>query len=106
MNSNEAAWLAGLFEGEGCISQRNSHSVRINISMTDADVVERCKSLTGVGWMSTPYTKGAYKTMYVWNVDRAVDVDMVLRLLIPWFGTRRRERAEWALQRLAGGRSL
>jgi hypothetical protein len=56
------AWLAGLFEGEGCIAapyrradNRKSSPLRIRIKMCDKDVLQKFKTLAGMGGVSGPY---------------------------------------------------
>ena len=49
----DVAWLAGLIEGEGCISM-NGRSLTLRVSMTDHDVVSHAATLMGTcsssGW--------------------------------------------------------
>lgn len=40
LNENNWAWIAGLIEGEGCISITNSYPV-LQIQMTDKDVMQK-----------------------------------------------------------------
>jgi hypothetical protein len=52
MNELEKAWLAGLFEGEGCVcivgkTDRYKGSPRVIIGMTDEDVITRAANLMG-----------------------------------------------------------
>lgn len=98
----DAAWLAGLFEGEGCIHITKKRYVRLSIKMTDRDVLERVAALT------TGRTLGAYdrpgynKTLYDWGVSWRPDVEELLNTMLPWFGERRRAKALEALEALHG----
>lgn len=101
----DRAWLAGLFEGEGCIyiSRVPSHTgVSLSVFMTDRDVIEQVDHLfpspRGVFEKRTPE---GHKSQYGWVIMRRADVEEFLGLMLPWFGTRRRARAEEALAFLA-----
>lgn len=105
MDAAEVAWLAGLFEGEGCISFTGRNSVCLVVVMTDEDVVRRCREVTGIGTLLGPYVvSGKRKPQWTWRVGRAEDVEPLLQAMHPWFGVRRRCRAEAALVRLGGVR--
>lgn len=70
MKDVEAAWLAGLFEGEGCISLAGTR-VQLSIAMTDRDVVERFVSMVGYGKVTCRPGKlnGEYKKeMFYWQI--------------------------------------
>jgi len=47
MTAPEAAWLAGILEGEG--SFLSGKSIAIQVTMTDLDVLERLQPITGLG---------------------------------------------------------
>lgn len=97
----DAAWLAGLFEGEGCISYHGPSSVRLQIQMTDRDVIERVAAMT-TGREPSSYQQrdGRSKRMWFWQVGWRPDVEELLTHMMPWLGDRRRARAEDALKRL------
>lgn len=42
----DAAWLAGILEGEGCFDT-HGNSPRVRVKMTDKDVVERAAQMMG-----------------------------------------------------------
>lgn len=67
-SSNDRAWAAGLFEGEGWITDRDKNSVQIGLGMTDRDVVERFAFIAGYGNIRVKIDNrnGERKTMYVW----------------------------------------
>jgi hypothetical protein len=57
-SSEEIAWAAGLFEGEGCIShmQRGSGlDLQIALAMTDEEVVRRFDAVVDRGRVYGPY---------------------------------------------------
>lgn len=47
MTEIETAWLAGLLEGEGCFGDNHRGGVKIQVTMTDKDVVERVAQFFG-----------------------------------------------------------
>lgn len=95
------AWLAGIIEGEGCISV-GPKIVRITVNMTDRDVIERIDQLypspNGIREFADP----RYKTKYIWRVGQGEVVREILTLTLPWLGVRRSERAREALAFLDG----
>jgi hypothetical protein len=92
--TQETAWAAGLFEGEGSISCTD-RSHNISLEMTDHDVVERFRDAVGTGVIYGPYDKGPRrKPMYVWRAGGRAQREQVLRLLYPYFGERRRAQAD------------
>jgi hypothetical protein len=50
----DAAWLAGLFEGEGYLSRIPGNGVRMGINMCDEDVVRRAYELAGGSFRDKP----------------------------------------------------
>lgn len=90
----DIAWLAGLFEGEGCIhvGGKTGNRTRLTVNMTDADVVTRCRDLTGVGslrWREHPQ----WKPQLIWSVSHRRDVARLLLAMVPLLGERRRAKA-------------
>src|SRR5437660_7917080 len=101
MDKASTAWLAGLFEGEGCISFTGKSSVCVTIKMSDRDVIERCRTVSGVGRIYGPWPRPSGKPMWEWNVYPVEDVERLLQALLPWLGERRRAKALAAVERLA-----
>ena len=95
--TKDTAWLAGLIEGEGCISTSGVNSWRVQVKMTDEDVVRRCADVTGVGHVRGPYEPSAnnagVKPYWIWAVSRRPDVLAVVYMIFPLLGARRRARA-------------
>lgn len=94
MEPTDAAWMAGLFEGEGSFLADNGGKIRVSIAMTDRDVVDRFARLTGANLLG-PYryaNGGTRKPSYrvVVNGPRAV---ALIELIWPYLGERRRARA-------------
>mgnify|MGYP001565855916 CR=1 FL=1 len=88
-----AAWLAGLLEGEGCfgLASAGPYPV-IQLRMTDRDIVARAVEIVGAGTInvqerSNPRHRAIYYVAWTGATARAV-----MRALLPWMGRRRRAR--------------
>lgn len=82
------AWLAGLLEGEGSFA-RGPHA-RINLAMTDVDVVRRAADLMGGAEVYAIPVPGQ-KTRYQFGVYGPTAAGWMMTLW-PFMGARRRER--------------
>lgn len=95
--TTDVAWAAGLFEGEGTIylarsTRRNERPrLALSLSSTDKDVVEKFRSIFGVGTLTGPYMqKKSTKPCWLWRVRKEEDCDSMIEALYPYLGTRRR----------------
>ena len=95
MGSDDIAWAAGLFEGEGTISgykrkDRPSRAVQITVYQGAQDgspvLLERFKSITGAGSVVGPY-RGR---LFHWTTKRIASVELVSALLWPDLSPERR----------------
>lgn len=87
MSEVQAAWLAGLLDGEGCFDAPRDNP-RIRVKMSDLDVVLRAADLMAAKtYMETPRFE-EYKPCMVAQItgDRAV---AVMRAVLPYLGSRR-----------------
>lgn len=101
----EWAWVAGIFEGEGCINFVRKNSVQLCISMTDKDVVERVVEITKVGsCRESRYRKPGYKPYFRWSIGKVDEVLEFLDKVDLYLGKRRWKKAQEAKQRLTGVR--
>jgi hypothetical protein len=102
MTPLDIAWLAGLFEGEGCISI-TPKSVMLQIGMTDQDIMQRVDSLfpstSGIRFVQPKDDNR--KPMYIWTIRKHDYARQILLTLMPHFGERRKAKAEEALTFLA-----
>jgi len=105
------AWAAGLFEGEGAICSaqkykkvRNTNGEKrksgfrwwLVIHSTDHDVLRRFGEVVGAGRFYGPYAdkrSNEYKPQLRWATSTLDDAQAVLRLLLPYFGERRKAKA-------------
>lgn len=94
MTSVEIAWLAGLIEGEGCITthrQGDTLSVRLALAMTDEDIVRRCQEMADCGSVRHRPVPG-HKDQWVWDVSARRDVARILLAIYPLMGERRKSK--------------
>lgn len=111
MEDVHIAWAAGLFEGEGCIlildrSSDDHHqiaTVRLAITMTDKDILERFCEVAECGKVGPErrYGREHHKPAYVWQISNRADAERLLLAFLPWFGERRSARAHEALAEIA-----
>lgn len=107
MTEIEAAWLAGLFEGEGCITAKKAAGNQrfLLIKMTDEDVVRKAHLIAGVGKVYGPYRAvnnkvrdtSHYKPFWQWSVFARDEVLLVGNAILPHLGERRRAKMIEAL---------
>lgn len=83
----DAAWAAGLFEGEGCIDSPNGRP-RLQLNTTDEDVARRFQAIVG-GKVWGPYTTGTHKPYWHWGVNRLDQVLDIAEMFFPYLGDRR-----------------
>jgi hypothetical protein len=101
MRDLDWAWLAGIFEGEGCCSLTGKSGVETRIFMTDRDIIERidrlCPSERRRITVRTPPNR---KVQYGWVRSDRDEVRAFLEGVLPFLGERRGERVRLALERL------
>lgn len=96
--SEDLAWAAGLFEGEGTVT-RSDGVPRLALKMIDFDIVRHFGEVVGFGRTFGPY--GPYKQddghkrqpFLVWIATGDGGL-AVAELLRPWLGQRRIEQIE------------
>lgn len=104
--SEQRAWAAGFFDGEGCFSgvMRSGRStVRpvATISQVDREVLDRFCGIVacgGVYEMIGRWKNPRQRFFYVWRISARADFDHVVEVLWPWLGTIKREAALKVLQ--------
>jgi deoxycytidine triphosphate deaminase len=89
MRDVAAAWLAGIIDGEGCLSVHDK-GVRLTVTNTDKEMLELARSLTGVGQI---YEKDdgdpKHKVRYDWVVTRSRHVQELLVRVLPYMVIKR-----------------
>ncbi len=93
MKVEDAAWAAGLFEGEGTVFSSSLDSPRIALAITDEDVIRKFAQIVG-GTVNGPHTSGTHgnKPIYNWQCGKVYEVQRILREFWPYLGDRRRAR--------------
>jgi hypothetical protein len=100
MKKTDAAWLAGLLEGEGCFRQyagtgNGRARYQVILKMTDLDVVERAARITNNSNRIRPGQISSIRHKPIWTLtwygQAAEDVS---RAVLPHMGKRRKERIE------------
>lgn len=103
MGEMSIAWIAGIIEGEGCISvlQKREDYPVITVQMTDEDIITRLKNLTGVGTICIVTKKDPkHKQPYKWTVCGRKNVARILLAIYPLMGSRRQLTIATAVDRL------
>lgn len=110
MEDNDIVWAVGLFEGEGCINigpraaleagELGKVLVRLTLATTDLDVLEKFQEIMGVGSITERkwFRKNHWKPSWRWESVRQEDVQRILLDFLPYLGSRRRDKADQALQ--------
>src|SRR4051794_40726680 len=110
--TDQIAFAAGLFEGEGCIDFRSNGSSsdkkypRLSMRMTDGDTMHRFRDIVDAGVVSGPHNAKtpsgeSAKGFYQWHILNKNDVHRILMDFSPWLGSRRRKKADEAFALLA-----
>lgn len=55
MNKEDTAWLAGFFEGEGCVSLVQNKYIYIRISQKETSILRKIQKLLGFGQVYSFY---------------------------------------------------
>lgn len=93
-------WAVGILEGEGCFTwssrgkkqkARIKRFPRIQLQMTDRDVVKKVADVFGRGAFNGPYRRGGYRLNWIWAVVWN-DAEKVMRQILPHMGKRRSKR--------------
>jgi hypothetical protein len=85
----EAAWLAGLFDGEGNVSihvalGQRAMGAKIQITNTNRNLLERVLTITGGGFIAQrPRYNPKWKTTYDWHAT-GLNAARLLKRMLPW----------------------
>ena len=93
MPKAETAWLAGLFDGEGCIAfpsgTNKLHSIRVQISNTNYELLQAVQTRTGTGKLIRQMHSGVkawkphYKDSWAWQCY-GENARSLLKQMFPW----------------------
>jgi hypothetical protein len=109
----ELAWLAGLIDGEGCVS--NAPSIRINLVERDKFVLEEVQRIAGCGnlvFRPLNAKNPNHSNQWCWNLYKTKDVIMLANKLLPYLVLKKKpveimlasieERIKWKIQNKYG----
>lgn len=106
MKQTDLAWLAGLYEGEGClylgkritatkVNRKGENLYQWDITSTDIDILEKAKTLVGLGKIvNIGRRQEHHKIKYRYRLYSAHEIYKVMKLLYPWLGIRRKKKAD------------
>jgi hypothetical protein len=113
LTETEKAYLAGLIDGEGCITiikskparkaKNPSYSLQVFINITDERVIRYCKEVTGVGSISfllVTKRKPTWKNIWTWCLRKQDTYDFLVQIL-PYLIIKKRQ-AELAVEYAEG----
>lgn len=111
MNEIDIAWAAGLFEGEGSFSATRPRGtrrpyLRATMQSMDRDVLERFQEVIGFGSIYTirPDPRLSHgRPIYQWACASEAKFILLLDMIGPHLGVRRRQRAAELLARHGSG---
>jgi intein/homing endonuclease len=84
------AYVAGLIDGEGCISVRRSDdAVTLVVGMTYAPVINWLERTLGGTSSKRAPQKAHHKPCFIWVLARQADLEILLRALLPLLRVKR-----------------
>lgn len=102
MSESEIAYVAGITDGEGCLSVRriganrykqSSFSFQLFVTNTNLEMLQYLKNVTGVGYINGPYIQnkdGANRRPYwKWRVPQGEAIPLLV-LMQPWLIVKRK----------------
>ncbi|GAB2544539.1 LAGLIDADG family homing endonuclease [Gracilibacillus alcaliphilus] len=105
MEISEAAYLAGIIDGEGTITLTRMHEKEhrrpsITIASTDFELLEYIQTVTGGHIFNKKnYKPDKFKDSYIHSIKIKIDVFYILKEVSPYLRiTKKKKRAEWILK--------
>jgi intein/homing endonuclease len=95
--SEEWAWFAGLFEGEGSLSRcrPKKGAWRLSLRMTDKDVIQRVASmLGGAMYDNRDRRKATHKQAWSWQEGSQSRINEIVTAIYPLMGARRKAKMD------------
>jgi len=93
LSPTEAAWLAGMFDGEGTLTfymagrNKQYKSPVIAIYNNHLLTIETCKTLTGIGAITVKHNRT--NPNFVWSVKSQRNIAAFLKQILPYSVTKR-----------------
>ena len=82
-------WLAGMYEGEGCIEKTSTRGYRLSIVSTDLDIIEKIQAFAGGSVYPQKRYKAHHKPAWRWRLGTKEEVVKLLTQMLPFLGNRR-----------------
>jgi hypothetical protein len=101
LTETEKAYIAGLFDGEGCVSMHIRKPVRasrekndmvvvqITLGMTNRETIEWLCKLTGTPYVTGDRSGRGWKDIYIWRPNMTIAYD-VMEQVYPYLITKKR----------------
>lgn len=103
MNTEELAWAAGFFDGEGHVrfDDRGSRSIDLAISQNHIQPLMRFRAAVGLGSVGGPYRSNNPKAQPSWEYrsSRWAEIQQIACMLWPWLCDVKREQFRSVLER-------
>jgi len=96
--SEELAWCAGFFDGEGCIKYYNidgARLIQLSIQQKFSPLLYRFQAATGIGKI---YKMHGTREIYALRTSKIVEIEKVYELLSPWLGELKKSDFEIAIR--------
>ncbi len=97
MRSDQAAYVAGIFDGDGSILKSGKYAIAIVLGQTDADFVKALSRYGGTVYKKTFKEPSKRNTMYYWILKIMGIQRAFLEKTLPYYRIKRKQ-AEIALQ--------
>ena len=97
LKREDVMWLAGFYEGEGCLHIKKGKTTQgvIQIVSTDKDVLEKVVSIFPLfKWIKKPRTQAHYKDQWVVFLRQCDSIYAFCCIVYPFLGKRRKEKIE------------
>ena len=107
LNIEEAAWLAGFFDGEGSLvtyvpthlKHLGTKCYALLLPNTHLESLEKCKKITGAGNICIKYCKlKNRKKQWTWSVHARIYVMSIIKQILPYTVTKRDKIKEILLE--------
>ena len=101
------SWAAGLLEGEGSFHVANAYGkwggVRMSVTSTDLDVLEKLHLFLGMGavYGPTPPARAHYKPQWQWRLSRRELVQALCEAMRPLMCSRRKQQIDAMIESIS-----
>lgn len=97
INREDLAWLAGFYEGEGCIYTRtDGRGIYLLIVQAQLEPIQRVRAILGFGRITRQVTKRGTE-VWTWQTSGFERVQAGVAMVWAWLSPRRKAQARRAL---------